>query len=109
MAGLFTNDKGLYKSLRRVGERVHEPLWLLPCNEYHKTLVTGRVSDLTNSPGKIEAGSGQAAAFLREFVEKDVKWAHIDIAGASMVGGNCTGWGSRLLVEYVRSLSIIKE
>ena len=40
MAGLFTNDKKLFKSLRNVGERVHEPLWHMPCTDYHLKLIT---------------------------------------------------------------------
>ena len=108
LAGLFTNDKGLFKSLRNVGERVHEPLWHMPCTDYHLNLVTPKTADLTNSPGKPEAGSAQAAAFLKQFVEEGVKWAHIDSAGVGMVGGANTGWGSRLLVEYVRGLALIE-
>ena len=34
-----------------------------------------------------------------------MKWVHLDIAGTAMVGGEATGWGSRLLVEYARDLS----
>ena len=105
-AGLFTNDKKLFKSLRNVGERVHEPLWHMPCTDYHLNLITPKCADLNNGPGKPEAGSAQAAAFLKQFVEEGVSWAHIDIAGAGMVGGVNTGWGSRLLVQYVRGLAI---
>jgi len=28
-------------------------------------------------------GASQAAAFLEKFIEKDVKWVHMDIAGAA--------------------------
>ena len=39
-------------------------------------------------------GSCSAAAFLENFVEKDVKWAHIDIAGAGMGSfSSATGFG----------------
>jgi leucyl aminopeptidase len=31
------------------------------------------------------AGAGTAAAFLEKFVEKNTKWAHIDIAGTVML------------------------
>jgi len=59
----------------------------MPVTKYHLKMITSKWADLTNSPGKSEAGSAQAAAFLQEFVEPGVKWAHIDIAGTSMVGG----------------------
>jgi leucyl aminopeptidase len=46
----------------------------------------------------------QGAAFLSYFVEKDVPWAHIDIAGVHSVDSDtgpyrkdsCTGFGVRL-------------
>ena len=63
--------------------------------------MTKEYCDLTNHPGIPQAGAAQAAALLKFFVEEGVNWAHIDIAGASMVGGQPTGYGARLLVEYV--------
>jgi len=93
--------------LRKIGDRVHEPVWHLPVNEYHKKLVSSKVADLTNSSGKSEAGSGQAAAFLKSFVEEGTKWVHLDIAGTAMVGGEATGYGARLLLEYARSVSSV--
>lgn len=104
-AGLFTNDKGLSKKLRAVGEKVHETSWELPCTEYHRKLVSPKHCDLTNNSGKGEAGSSQAAAFLKAFVEEGVKWVHLDIAGTSMIGSAATGWGSRLLVQYAKLVS----
>ena len=77
----------------------------MPCNDYHLKIISPRYCDLTNSAGKTEAASSQAAAFLRSFVEEGVKWVHLDIAGTAMVGGESTGWGSRLLVEYAHELS----
>ena len=55
-----------------------------------------------------------AAAFLKQFVQPSVFWAHLDIAGVAMTsekrgwlpkGG--TGYGVHLLVEMVRRLSEI--
>lgn len=99
-AGLFTNNEEIVKILRTIGEKVHEESWHLPCNDYHKNLVTPKHCDLTNSSGKSEAGSSQAAAFLRHFVEGETKWVHLDVASTAMIAGEATGWGSRLLVEY---------
>ena len=39
-------------------------------------------------------GSCSAAAFLENFVEKDVKWAHLDICGTGMGNfSSATGFG----------------
>lgn len=43
--------------------------------------MKGTHSDLTNSGKSRYGGASTAAAFLENFVEKDVNWAHIDIAG----------------------------
>jgi leucyl aminopeptidase len=36
----------------------------LPVVDYHRELIKPKSADLTNSSGKTEAGSSQAAAFL---------------------------------------------
>jgi leucyl aminopeptidase len=60
---------------------------------------------LKNNTGRPEAGACQAGAFLKSFVEGDTKWAHLDIAGTAIIHEKATGWGSRLLIEYVRQVS----
>ena len=61
---------------------------------------------MPDNPGfYMNLGAAQAAAFLKCFVEEGVKWAHIDIAGASMVGGEGNGYGARLLVEFVHQVA----
>lgn len=77
----------------------------MPCTDYHKKLVSPKHCDLTNSAGKPEAGSGQAAAFLKSFVQEGVKWVHMDIAGAAMLPGEGTGWGARILIEYIHLIA----
>lgn len=98
--------------MKAVGEKVHEKSWQLPCTEYHKNLISPRHCDLSNMPGSGAAGSSQAAAFLKSFVEGKTKWAHLDIAGTAMLdagGWHATGWGSRLLVEYAQYVSAKKS
>lgn len=56
----------------------------MPVDDYHSDLIKGKHADITNSAGKSEAGSSQAAAFLQNFVEKEVEWVHLDIAGTAM-------------------------
>jgi leucyl aminopeptidase len=67
--GFFTNSEKLYSEMREIGERVHELSWHMPCTDYHKRIVSPKHCDLTNSAGKTEASSSQAAAFLKSFVE----------------------------------------
>lgn len=85
------------------GDRVHP----LPMYEEYKDQIKSDVADLKNVGGR-EGGSITAAKFLEHFV--DFPWVHVDIAGPAFlatarsynpVGG--TGFGVRLLVEYLRT------
>jgi leucyl aminopeptidase len=75
----------------------------MPVDDYHAELIKPKSADLTNSPGKSEGSSCQAAAFLRNFVEKGVDWAHIDIAGVAGSDSHSSGYGAKLLLHYLRS------
>ncbi len=90
---------------RRSGDLVHR----LPMFDFYKEQLESDVADLKNVGGR-EAGTITAAKFLEHFV--DYPWLHIDIAGPSMFdsargyrlkGG--TGFGVRLLVEYLREFT----
>ena len=55
-------------------------------------------------------GACTAAAFLEQFVEEDVAWAHIDIAGPAMYSSarqfmpkGATGFGVHLLYDYLKN------
>jgi leucyl aminopeptidase len=57
------------------------------------------------------AGSITAAQFLGRFIQKDRKWAHIDIAGVTAIKKDlptvpkgATGFGVRLLLQYLGKL-----
>jgi leucyl aminopeptidase len=87
---------------RRSGDRV-EPL---PMYEEYEELLESAVADVKNVGGRA-AGAITAAKFLEKFVS--YPWIHVDMAGPAFFesasnyrpeGG--TGFGVRLLVEYVR-------
>jgi leucyl aminopeptidase len=93
----------------RSGDRVHR----LPMYESYASQLKSSVADLKNIGGRA-AGTITAAKFLEHFV--DYPWIHLDIAGPSFlteaqpyrpVGG--TGFGVRLLVEYLRGLAHPKK
>ena len=53
-------------------------------------------------------GASAAGMFLQKFVSKDVKWAHIDIAGTAFLDkpqkefiSGATGVGVRTLLNYI--------
>ena len=100
-AGLFSNSDDLSGRLIDAGKQVFEESWRMPVDEYHHEIIKAKHADISNAPGKPEASSSQAAAFLERFLEKDVEWIHLDIAGTSNESSEATGYGARALVNYI--------
>ncbi|CBH13329.1 cytosolic leucyl aminopeptidase, putative [Trypanosoma brucei gambiense DAL972] len=109
-AGLFGNDIALVQQLMASGRSSGEEVWPMPIGDEHQRAIKGNIADLVNVPSVREGGSCTAAAFLSNFVEKDVKWAHLDIAGSGMgtdkpkgfQPAGAPGFGVELLVDYFR-------
>jgi leucyl aminopeptidase len=105
-AGLMSNDDELSAALGECGRRTHERLWRLPLWDDFRDLIKGNDTDIVNSPDKREALCIVGGVFLREFVRDQVPWAHIDIAAVATEDSGpqkgATGFGVRLLVEYLR-------
>lgn len=109
-AGLFANHDGLAAALAAAGERVHERLWRLPLDDEYLQLIKGDDSDLKNSGGR-SAHPVIGGMFLKQFVDKKIPWAHLDIAGTATTDKDlpycpkgATGFGVRLLVDYIEHL-----
>jgi leucyl aminopeptidase len=109
-AGLLGNDETLKRALLESSRRTDEKLWVMPLDDEHTELVKSDIADVKNSAGR-PAGSSSAAAFLRTFVGSH-PWAHLDIAGVDLEfkGTDYTprgpsGFGARLLVDFLSRLS----
>ncbi|MDF2178582.1 leucyl aminopeptidase family protein [Aliiglaciecola sp. CAU 1673] len=107
-AGLFSDDEQLIAQLSAAGEAVNEPLWRLPLA--YGDMLQSTLADTTNT-GSDGPGASTAAMFLKQFVQEQTRWAHLDIAGNESVtktkneipaGG--VGYGVRLLVEWLSTL-----
>ena len=82
-AGIVGNDDTLVKTLISTAERSGERFWELPLwDEYFDSLKSD-IADMKNT-GSRWGGASTAGCFLKKFV-KDVKWAHIDIAGVAFL------------------------
>lgn len=110
-AGLWCNDSTLKKQIEKASKKTGERVWELPLWEDHRNYMRAKHADLHNSAPARGAHPIQGAAFLSFFVDEDIPWAHIDIAGVSSVesdrGLYCTGptgWGVRLLTELAESI-----
>jgi len=107
-AGLFSTDDALRDALLAAGKATAERLWPLPLfPEYEKSLES-QTADIRNSGGRM-SGVGSSATFLKHFVDYPA-WAHVDMAGMAfdikdnpyIPGKSGTGFGVRLLTEFVR-------
>jgi leucyl aminopeptidase len=83
-SGLFTQDKGLRRALMDAAQLTGDLLWPMPLWDDYDSNLKSDVADFTNV-GAREGGAINAALFLRRFVEKGVRWAHLDIAGPGYV------------------------
>ena len=106
-AGLFSNNDELSDRLVTAGKAVGERLWRFPMGDEYDRDIKSPIADMKNIGGG-KAGSITAAQFLQRFVQKDVPWAHLDIAGVvwnekgtALAAGGATGYGVRLLNKLV--------
>jgi leucyl aminopeptidase len=104
-AGVFSNDDGIVDEIKKASTQSFEPVWHMPIQDEHKETIKGAYGDISNTGKTRYGGASSAAAFLLNFVEKDTKWAHIDIAGPAMakaakppVCADQTGFGASLLL-----------
>ena len=106
-AGLFSNDDRLAGRLTASGKAVGEPVWRMPLGDSYDKNINSDAADMKNV-GARGGGAITAAQFLQRFVDKNMPWAHLDIAGVTWEskakptapkGG--TGFGVRLLDRRV--------
>lgn len=96
--GFFTRNPELADRIRAAASLSGEQVWQMPLVDEHCKDMKGTFADLTNLAPSKNAGSATAAAFLESFVEKNIPWAHFDIAGTAWSVGSrlpyCTAKGA---------------
>ena len=110
-AGLFSNNEPLANALFSAGESTGEKLWQMPLDDEYFEFIKGDDADLKNSGGRL-GHPIMGGIFLKQFVNDQIPWAHIDIAGTASSdkqqfykpkGAN--GFGIRLMIKYLNNLS----
>ena len=112
-AAMYSRNPSLTSQLHEIGERIGDRVWPMPLLDDYAPALRSNVADLNHdaSAKSFSAGSVTAALFLEKFVGKQ-NWVHLDIAGpgrsevdaGEFVKGG-TGFGTRLLIEWLASLS----
>ena len=112
-AAMYTRDNALAAQLSKAGDSTGDRVWHMPLVDDYKEALRSDIADLnhTADKGKFSAGSVTAALFLENFTSTR-RWVHLDIAGTARsevdAGENSkggTGFGVRLLTEWITSLS----
>ena len=105
-AGIMGNDDEFVSKLIDTAKRSGERYWKLPLWEDYFESLKSDIADMKNT-GSRWGGASIAGCFLEKFV-KDVKWAHIDIAGTAFLDKpqnefikGATGAGVRTLLNYI--------
>jgi leucyl aminopeptidase len=101
-SGLISNDDALARELLACGMRADDRAWQLPLTEEYADQLKSNFADMANVAGR-EGGAITAGAFLSKFA-KDMKWAHLDIAGTAWRGGKEKGSTGRpvpLLADFL--------
>ncbi|WIB61787.1 leucyl aminopeptidase [Curtobacterium sp. MCLR17_007] len=108
--GLMGTDD-LVAQIRAVAAAVAEPIWPMPLPEELDARLASEVADMVNATvGNPAGGMLLAGKFLERFVEGDVPWAHLDIAGPSENKGGGYGWlGKGATGVMVRTLIGLAE
>ena len=106
-AGVMGTNQQLVNRLISAAEKTHERVWQLPLWDDYEEALKSEVADIKNT-GDGTAGAIAGGIFLKKFVE-DYPWAHLDIGGtafdikgSSYISKGGSGYGVRLLVQFVR-------
>jgi leucyl aminopeptidase len=102
VSGLMSNDESLAEELSAAGLRADDRAWRLPIGEEYVDQLKSNFADIANVGGR-EGGACTAASFLWKFT-KDLRWAHLDVAGTAWLSGSQKGSTGRpvpLLVDFL--------
>lgn len=108
IAGLWSSHDELAEGLLQASALTGEKIWRMPLEDRYFEGMKSPIADMKNAGGR-SAGSITGALFLQQYVQK-TPWAHLDVAGPvwsekgnAYGGSGATGFGVRLLVQWIVS------
>lgn len=114
---VFSNAPVLLEALEQAGEASGDRIWPLPLVHEYDYALNSQTADVAHvAPPALKFGAGAivAALFLEKFVD-GVPWAHLDIAGPMSaradkheIAKGATGFGTRLLISFLRDLPALR-
>ncbi len=109
-SGVFSNRPQLYPELKALGVRCGERVWPFPIDGEFRRDITSDNADLVQCRVDGNGDHIYAAAFLNEFVPRQVPWVHMDLSacqhkgGLGLVASEITGFGTRYGIEFALGL-----
>ncbi|WP_019677653.1 leucyl aminopeptidase family protein [Arsukibacterium perlucidum] len=107
-AALITRDWDLSVKMMAVGKLSGEEVWPLPLHPNHFKQIKSEIADIKNS-GAGNPGASIGAAVVATFVDEQLPWVHLDIAGVDWLDADIAvapkgsqGWGVRFMDQLVR-------
>ncbi len=103
---IFGNDEGLVQSIRNIGDLNGERMWQLPLYDEYFDDLRSDYADMKNVGNDPYGGAIRAALFLKQFIRKNTRWAHLDIAAMDTNLGHISYYPKRGANGiYVRTLA----
>lgn len=109
-AGIFTKNDQISNEISESSKSTYEHIWRLPFWDEYNSLLESKIADISNL-GPRWGGAITAGKFLEFFVDENIPWAHIDMAGPALkhdlsnyTKDYCTGYGVRLITDYLEKL-----
>jgi len=109
-SGMFTNEKKYSETLKSSADYTYERIWELPMWYDYDSLLESKIADVSNL-GPRWGGAITAAKFLENFVEENIPWVHLDIAGPALkhkensyTENYDTGFGVRLTYDFLKRM-----
>lgn len=81
LPALFCDDAAFAADLVAAGESIGDPMWRLPFWPGYERHLESEVADMNNVYDSPFAGAVTAALFLKRFVQRARRYAHLDIYG----------------------------
>jgi len=109
-AAVITRDLDLGLEMMEIGKTSGEDVWPLPLHPSHFDQIDSLIADIKNTGGSPGASIG--AAVVGTFIDEDLPWVHLDIAGVDWrdtatptapIGH--AGWGVRFMDQLLRAES----
>ncbi|UCH54083.1 MAG: leucyl aminopeptidase family protein [Pseudomonadota bacterium] len=113
MSGAFTNRAAWVANIIKAGEESGERVWPFPIPDDFTKALKSNVADIKQCTLDSDADHILAALFLKQFLEGDPAWVHVDLAAGNHKGGlahipsDVTGFGVRFTLDLLLNQKLL--